>query len=406
VSRRTVDVAIAGGGFAGSSLGGVLARAGLNVVIVERERAFRDRIRGEFTWPWGRKEIERLGLMPVFESIGALPLLRLDEYVDGAYDRSIEVVPRPGLTFQHARLQSALLAWAAEQGADVIRPARVSGYQPGDHPTLLIDRDGNPETISARLVVAATGRESGARDWPGGSSESDPEHHRFGGVSIEGASFPDGSLLLGQHSPEQALLFHLGEGQSRLYLRTFDDVLHAAERARSFDAMLAYVNQWFDPTILANAHQVGPLGFFSNSNTWATRLTSEGVVLIGDVAGTADPSGGHGTSLVFRDVRVLGDLLLASQDWNAALATYERERTTYFNVLRARDRWYAEVAAGRGPEGEERRARQGKARELDPTLGGFGAIEFLGPDGLDPDEAHRRMYFGEHISLDDLFARS
>ncbi len=402
MNRRTFDVAIAGGGIAGSSLGGVLARAGLEVVIVERERAFRDRIRGEFTWPWGRKEIERLGLMPVFESIGALPLLRLDEYLDGAYDRSIEVVPRPGLTYQHARLQSALLAWAAEQGAEIIRPARVTGYQPGDRPTLLIDRDGIPETISARLVVMATGRESGARVWPGGSSETDPEHHRFGGVSIEGATFPDGSLLLGQHSPEQALLFHLGDGLSRLYLRTFDDILHATQLARSFDAMLAYVDRWFDLAILANARQVGPLGFFPNSNTWATRLTSESVALIGDVAGTADPSGGHGTSLVFRDVRVLSELLLDSENWSTALSTYERERTAYFNVLRARDRWYGEVAAGRGPEGEERRGRQAKARELDPTLGGFGAIEFLGPDGLDPDETHRRIYFGEHISPDDL----
>ena len=62
MSGRTYDVAITGGGLAGSTLGGVLARAGRNVVIVERERHFRDRIRAEFTWPWGCAEIERLGL--------------------------------------------------------------------------------------------------------------------------------------------------------------------------------------------------------------------------------------------------------------------------------------------------------------------------------------------------------
>jgi 2-polyprenyl-6-methoxyphenol hydroxylase-like FAD-dependent oxidoreductase len=85
MSVRVYDVAIAGGGFAGSSLAGVLARGGLDVVIVERERKFRDRIRGEFTWPWGRAEIDRLGLLPVFDSTGALPLHKMNEYLQGMY---------------------------------------------------------------------------------------------------------------------------------------------------------------------------------------------------------------------------------------------------------------------------------------------------------------------------------
>lgn len=405
VSQHAFDIAIAGGGFAGSTLAGVLSRGGLDVVVVERERTFRDRIRGEFTWPWGLAEIDRLGLIPVFDSNGALPLRQMHEYLGGAFSRTIEILPRPGLTYQHAPMQDALLEWAGQQGALVIRPARVSGFEPGNPPTLRIDRDGHSETISARLVVAATGRESGAREWTGGASKSDPVHHRFGGVSIEGAVFSDGALLLGQHSPEQALLFHLGDGLSRLYVRTFDDVLDTTAFARSFEALLDYAGSWFDPAILAQARKAGPLGWFPNSNSWATKLTAPGVALIGDAAGSADPSGGHGTSLVFRDVRVLSDLLLDNDDWTVALAAYERERHTYYEVLRARDRWYGEVSAGRGPEGEERRARQAKARELDPTLGGFGAIEFLGPDGLTPDETHRDIYFGAHISLDDRLPR-
>ncbi len=389
------DVAIAGGGFAGSSLAGVLARGGLSVVVFEREQRFRDRIRGEFTWPWGRAEIDRLGLLPVFELVGALPLQRMDEYIDGIYNRSIEVVPRPGLTFQHAALQDALLAWAADLGAEIARPARVVGFDPGSRPTLHFERDGSEATVTARLVVAASGRESGARTWTGGVSVIDPEHHRFGGVSVEGAEFRDGSLLLGQHSPEQGMVFHLGDGLSRLYLRTFDDTLQAAELARSFDTLLHYVLTWFAAEVLARARQVGPLGFFPNGNTYATKVAAPGVALIGDVAGSADPSGGHGTSLVFRDVRVLSDLLLASDDWETALRDYEQQHAAYYAVIRARDHWYGEVAAARGPEGEERRARQAAARELDPTLGGFGAVEFLGPDGLVPDEDHRRRYFGE-----------
>ncbi|MDQ3780771.1 MAG: FAD-dependent monooxygenase, partial [Chloroflexota bacterium] len=56
------DVAIVGGGVAGSSLGATLAAAGIGVVIVEREARFRDRIRGEGLHPWGAAEANRLGL--------------------------------------------------------------------------------------------------------------------------------------------------------------------------------------------------------------------------------------------------------------------------------------------------------------------------------------------------------
>jgi menaquinone-9 beta-reductase len=47
------DVVVVGGGIAGSSLGAALARAGLAVLVVEREARFRDRVRGDGMFPWG-----------------------------------------------------------------------------------------------------------------------------------------------------------------------------------------------------------------------------------------------------------------------------------------------------------------------------------------------------------------
>jgi flavin-dependent dehydrogenase len=46
------DVVIAGAGVGGSALATVLARAGL-AVRVEKEPAYRDRVRGEWLAPWG-----------------------------------------------------------------------------------------------------------------------------------------------------------------------------------------------------------------------------------------------------------------------------------------------------------------------------------------------------------------
>jgi flavin-dependent dehydrogenase len=41
------DVIIVGGGIAGSTLGGVLARSGLGVLVLEKEERFRDRVRAK-----------------------------------------------------------------------------------------------------------------------------------------------------------------------------------------------------------------------------------------------------------------------------------------------------------------------------------------------------------------------
>ena len=58
----TYDVIVIGGGIAGSCIAGILARNGHGVLVVEKEATFRDRIRGEGTWPWGVVEARRAGL--------------------------------------------------------------------------------------------------------------------------------------------------------------------------------------------------------------------------------------------------------------------------------------------------------------------------------------------------------
>lgn len=56
------DLIIVGGGLAGSSLAKAMAEAGASVLVLERERQFRDRVRGEGMHPWGVTEARALGL--------------------------------------------------------------------------------------------------------------------------------------------------------------------------------------------------------------------------------------------------------------------------------------------------------------------------------------------------------
>jgi 2-polyprenyl-6-methoxyphenol hydroxylase-like FAD-dependent oxidoreductase len=181
----------------------------------------------------------------------------------------------------------------------------------------------------------------------------------------------------------------------RVDIRLTADRVRATGVGRTADAFVAFASTSMPEGTLAHARQAGPIGFFPNNCTWASRVALGPMVLVGDAAGALDPTQGLGTSLLCRDVRALSELLIADGDWDRATSEYARQRQAYYEVLRAYDRWCALLDAEEGPEADRRRELNAAAREADPTLGGFATLEARGPDGLVPDEEARRIYFGE-----------
>jgi 2-polyprenyl-6-methoxyphenol hydroxylase-like FAD-dependent oxidoreductase len=398
-SDSAFDVVIAGGGVAGSSLGGVLARSGLGVLVVEKEAGFRDRIRGELTWPWGHSEALRAGLGEPLEQAGSVQLPVLGFYQDG---QRVESVPwesisidrLPAVGYSHPRLQETALTWAEAQGATVLRPAKVVAVEDGDRPRVTVAGDGDATELRTTLVVGADGKRSAARRWLGADTVTDPEHHRFGGLLLSDVGWDD--TFAWATTPGAAVgLFATGPDSCRVYIRLTAERVHETGVGRSAEAFVELAARFVPEGVLDQARQAGPLGFFPNSCSWPSRIALGHVVLVGDAAGSIDPTQGLGTSLLFRDVRVLSELLLAERDWPAATAEYARQRRAYFEVLRAYDLWTALLEAETGPAADRRRELNAAAREADPTLGGFGVLEACGPDGLVPDEAARRAFFGE-----------
>ena len=66
------DVVIVGAGIGGGALGAVLARAGFEVVLLERENSYPDRVRGEFMATWGVTELAKFELLQPLCKAGAL----------------------------------------------------------------------------------------------------------------------------------------------------------------------------------------------------------------------------------------------------------------------------------------------------------------------------------------------
>lgn len=411
-STIRVDVAVVGGGVAGSALAGALAAAGLGVAIVEREPAFKDRIRGEALHPWGAAEADRLGLVPTLRAAGAQPLPIWQRYagrLPAPPYRWSDDVPAGHVEWgvPHPALQRALLAEAAARGVRVLRPASATGYRslPGAGAELDVVGADAKTTIRTRLVVGADGGRSATRRWIGGTTRSDPVHHAIGGCLLDGVALDETSSHQAYPPGSMVTVFPQGDGRVRAYL-VCDPSRAAAFRGPGADkAFVAACAADLPAGALAEATPAGPVGFFPGIDVWSDVVAADGLVLVGDAAGANDPSQGHGLSLAFRDARELRDLLLDGADWSVAIAAFAARRVGYVAPLRAHARWAGVLTTERGEEADARRERVARARETDPGAGGFAGIYAFGPDGLVADEAARRRFFGEEPATTSVAAR-
>jgi len=401
MSAPVFDVIIVGGGIAGSTLGGVLARAGLGVVVVEKEARFRDRIRGESTWPWGVAEARRAGLECLLDMAGTVEVRAFKRFESGQPVETVWERPAPedipGMGFLHPRFQEAAFGWAEAQGATTIRPAKATRFSRNGRPSLSVTVDGGESELSARLIVGADGKLSMTRRWTGGESVADPENHRMGGVLISGAVYEREWDNFSWDSCEAVNWFGAGPEMTRLYLVMTAQRLRETGVDRSFAALVGFAARHTPEGALENVEQQGPIGFFPINGIWASRIAGNDVVLIGDAAGAPDPTQGHGTALLFHDVRALSELLLAEPNWNTAIEEFAERRRRAFAVIREVDCWnnvFFDMSE------EAARLREGHQRALqhDPSLGGFSSIDANGPAGLVADEAARRRFFGEDLS--------
>jgi geranylgeranyl reductase family protein len=155
-----VDVAIVGAGPAGSACAAFCAEAGLNTILLEREKFPREKVCGDCLNPSCWPVLRRL---EVFARVRALPHGELNavEFIAIGGQKIHFDLPRGDeseIAVKRSLFDNLLMSRVKELGAEVREATTVSAIEKTSANNWRIDIGG--QTIEARILVAADGRNS------------------------------------------------------------------------------------------------------------------------------------------------------------------------------------------------------------------------------------------------------
>ena len=398
--QQEYDIIAVGGGLGGATLARAMAASGARVLVLERERQFKDRVRGEIVSPWGVLELQKLGVYQLLLDTCARSIKWLDLYIGGVrtvHRDLITTTPQqlPCLNWLHTEMEEVLLQAALDAGAEVRRGASACGLTPGSRPSVAVEDQGRVEELHARMVVCADGRGSLARKWLNLPVKQESYGMLIAGVLCAAAAVPADTnhFFLFPDRGVTAIVCPQNGGRVRAY------AWHPRERDHRFQGtgdLPSFVEESVRAGVPSEWYSalepLGPLATFDGTDNWVDHPYRDGIALIGDAAAASDPTYGQGQSLAAMDARALRDQLLSHSDWDAAGHAYASQHDQHYAAVHKYTGWTYQMFYAVGPEADARRARALPLFAEDPTRMHDGLIS--GPE-IPQDEAVRRRFFGE-----------
>ena len=375
-----------------------MALNGAEVLIVEKELHYRDRIRGEVLLPWGSFEAKKLGIYDILLQSGAREAPCQVTYLEGE-----PTPPRhypsstPGqtgvLSFFHPDMQETLARAAADAGVEIWRGAAFKAIDRGERHKLGILTEGTVRTIDARLIVGADGRDSTLATQLGFKRERSPQELFTVGLqlSIDLPLEPTLFYFLHCKSGRGSILIETKPSNYRAYLFHHKNALERRlSGERDYQSAVQHFHEIGIPSAwLEHATPHGILASFDGSFRWIDDPVDGNCVLVGDAASTTDPVWGNGLSRTLRDVRLIRDRLLNDGNWTSAARAYAQDHTDFYHRLRLAEQLSASIYFTMGDAGEARRQRVSTLMEEQPEL--RLDLDGLGPECGYSDELAARL---------------
>jgi flavin-dependent dehydrogenase len=345
------DVVVIGGGPAGSAAASLLAKKGVEVVLLEKVRHPRNTV-GESLIPHFWKFSDMIGFSPVIEADGFLKKAGgITVWKGNIHQFSFEKFGyrRPALHVERDRFDELLLRYAGSCGAQVFEETpvtRIDFADPSAPQVRYDDRRGGgsqPGSITCKYVVDASGhnivlgKQFGTRVIVGRGRQEYMalwgyfENSRY--VGADGRSYGPESLpgvkpVTFVVSYEDGWIWHI-----ILREHTSVGLVIATDRIKGMKRpeYEAYFKQTVESTpylreLLRSARfKEGSIRFMHDYSYYLTRVCGEGWFCIGDAGGFVDPIFSHGVQAAFYNANVVAVVIKASLD-NAARAEDYRYR--------------------------------------------------------------------------------
>ena len=347
MSAHDFDAIIIGGGPAGSTSGAYLARAGLRVLIVEKERFPRFHI-GESVMPVANAILQEIGVWEKVERAGFVPKHGAEFHVSNksVLPRNVEFVKGllPGVDYtyqvERAKFDQILLEHAAETGCEVRQETKVcevkATEKEGCEVTMeFTGTDGRHvrQTLRGAFLIDASGRDA-LFGKPIATAPANPGlakriaiYSHFGNVP-RASGKAGGNIVIVRNADGWAWLIPLSG--DRLSVGVV--VTTAAMReAKLKPEALFWKIVGESPKLtqaLAQARGEGTFHVTADYNYRARKFAAPRMLLVGDAACFLDPMFSTGVFLALLSAKLAAREVVAAHRADRALSFRERRRYT------------------------------------------------------------------------------
>lgn len=303
---KYTDIAIIGGGLAGSTAAAMLGRASISTILVDPHPTFPPDFRVEKIG--GAEQVER------FRKTGLADAILAKTTHDGTnwiarYGILLDKAPSQQFGIDYDALVNAIRCEIPGEVEQMFAKA-LSVATGNDRQTVTLS---NGEQISARLVVIANGLNVGLRHMLGIEREITSRCHSisigFDIAPVGRSRFDFPAMTYFSERPSDRIpyisMFPIGERmRANLFTyRPFDDPWLREFRlapAKTLDASLPRLNAITGAFTVTDEPKIRPVDLYVNSG-----YRRAGIVLVGDAFASTCPVTGTGTDKVFTDVAQL-----------------------------------------------------------------------------------------------------